>query len=98
MQDYKLAGDISQLMALTCSFLPFCCSSVSTKSLTVWLSLPSLIQVLLLLITQFLLLFPMAYPLMQKLEQAFKETEKMATARSLVSLFRVFVMFFIFKK
>jgi hypothetical protein len=29
------AGDISQLMALTCSFLPFCCSSVSTKSLTV---------------------------------------------------------------
>jgi hypothetical protein len=29
-------------MALTCSFLPFCCSSVSTKSLTVWLSLPSL--------------------------------------------------------
>jgi hypothetical protein len=22
------AGDISQLMALTCSFLPFCCSSV----------------------------------------------------------------------
>jgi hypothetical protein len=26
-------------MALTCSFLPFCCSSVSTKSLTVWQTL-----------------------------------------------------------
>jgi hypothetical protein len=34
----KTYTDISQLMALTCSFLPFCCSSVSTKSLTVWLT------------------------------------------------------------
>jgi hypothetical protein len=30
--------------------------------------------------------------------KAFKETEMMATARSLVSLFNVFVVFFIFKK
>jgi uncharacterized membrane protein len=30
--------------------------------------------------------------------KAFNETEKMAIARSLVSLFRVFVVFFIFKK